>query len=149
MPISIQNVPVLPASLVKSRMGESIVETLPEVAPAKTTKSGGGGGAGNVPYKTDHFDRDGDGRIDAHASYRLVDGKAEATPFSVSLEDGDKRHHYWDTSRDGKVNWQQYSDGSGRGAYFENLMDENKDGATDVLVQGYLGVHSNRFQTRD
>ena len=79
-------------------------------------------------------------------------GQQAAHPTSISVDRGDKATTLWATRGDGVIDWQQLNEGERRngsfqpGTPFENIVDQNKDGKADVLVQGYLGVAANRFE---
>lgn len=145
--LTIKTVAALPQTRDPNNVGRKISDFLPRAGtqPTKVTESKEGGG--NVPYRTYWYS---DSMSTTQVSYELdQQGQQAAQPFNVDINGSGKDVTYWATRGDGVIDWQQVSDSPGhQGSWFENLLDENRDGKADVLVQGYLGVGGNRFEQK-
>ncbi len=148
--ISIKRVSSLPTPKADSAIGKRIEDFVPSTSlqPKKVTEQPGGNGL--VRMRHYWYDRDSDGFAETRVTFTVNrNGQDGAHPHTVDVEEGEKNTTLWATREDGVIDWQQVSEGRGRGSWFENILDQNRDGTADVLVQGYLGVSANRFEKTD
>ncbi|MGQ0507715.1 MAG: hypothetical protein ACT4TC_20625 [Myxococcaceae bacterium] len=139
--ISIRKVGQLPSSRAPNLIGRQVEELLPPAGalPLRSSLQPGSRAVKHLWFSTPG----GETRV----TYPVeAGGTVSLRPTSVHRKEGGSSTSYWATQDTGAVYWQQTLEGSGAGAWFENILDENGDRHADVLVQGYLGGAATRFE---